>query len=782
MIQLAVQANNGEPGARRYLDLYETQPIKLTLSIEDITTTDTTAVYSQTFRIPATGNNSQFFVTAFDINGFDFDVSQKQSAELIVDGDIYQSGEIRLLKVFIDEQSNQVDYEILFLGTTRNLASSIGESALCDLDLTSLNHDFTKANVVSSWLAYPQGGLTDGLINGDIVYPLIDFGNTYNDANIVQETRIAKGGGSHFTQNTPAGRLHIDRLRPAVRCKVIWDKIFENAGYTYTSNFLDSNLFKHLYIGAFGDSAELIPNYSVSATNTSNLGGILSAEVKYKINSGQEGFDFTNEWYVVPTTGNYDAGARLFIDAEYSVPANNDGSVEFKVRLYKDVGGVPTQLAETLYEWEVFNPSLVLEGSFYSYGSIPVNFENIPLTAGDKIYATIEKISSLNLFSAVISSNVSFLSVSQTTANNPAVGFDCKFKQMDFIKGIIAKFRLVIAPDRNIPTNFIIEPWSNYIGSGDQFDWTNKMDLSKDIQVEPILYTQKANITFEDKPGEDFLNLLNQQDIGEVYGTLNYVSNNPLLKDTRKIETKFEAIPSIQIDGASTGTNGMWNTIIPQIHDHDTAINESTGQAYLLHNPVKAGTRIFWYDGLITTGITATNDDTWYLTDDGGIGSGFATFPMISQFSEWGDYNSSWGIGLDTQTRDISWQRENTYIKGDLANPNLGNSVYDEYWSRYTNLLYDPYSRRITMYLKLDKFDLINFSFDDAIFLKNGWYYIEKIYSVDLVNETSVKVDLIRLNNFTVSDRGFLPPSGLPQLWEDVDDEWQDITDNWEAV
>ena len=80
------------------------------------------------------------------------------------------------------------------------------------------------------------------------------------------------------------------------------------------------------------------------------------------------------------------------------------------------------------------------------------------------------------------------------------------------------------------------------------------------------------------------------------------------------------------------------------------------------------------------------------------------------------------------------------------------------------------------------KYDLLNHSFDDAIFLKNGWYYVEKIYSADLTKEQSVKVDLIRLNNFIVSPKDFIPPGDLPQLWENISDNWEVITTNWENV
>ena len=51
MIQLKVYPAEGAGSDQSiFLDLYETQPIKLTLSIEDITSADATSVFSRTFK------------------------------------------------------------------------------------------------------------------------------------------------------------------------------------------------------------------------------------------------------------------------------------------------------------------------------------------------------------------------------------------------------------------------------------------------------------------------------------------------------------------------------------------------------------------------------------------------------------------------------------------------------------------------------------------------------------------------------------------------------------
>ena len=68
MIQLKVYKTKGDSDTALFLDLYETEPIKLTLSIEDITQADATSVFSKTFRVPATRHNNDFFENAGTID------------------------------------------------------------------------------------------------------------------------------------------------------------------------------------------------------------------------------------------------------------------------------------------------------------------------------------------------------------------------------------------------------------------------------------------------------------------------------------------------------------------------------------------------------------------------------------------------------------------------------------------------------------------------------------------------------------------------------------------
>ena len=163
-----------DTGARYELDLYKEEPLKLTLSVED--TKDLPRVnsaFSQSFRIPATQTNSKVFKWWYEVNTVDFDITRRVAADIYVDGLFYKSGHIRIQAAYVNNDTSQVDLEIVFFGETRDFASQIGEITLSELNLTSLNHDLTLTNVQNSWAGT--------LVNGDVRYALAVRGYDYDD-------------------------------------------------------------------------------------------------------------------------------------------------------------------------------------------------------------------------------------------------------------------------------------------------------------------------------------------------------------------------------------------------------------------------------------------------------------------------------------------------------------------------------------------------------------------------------------------------------------------------
>ena len=283
MIQLKLFKDSGDP---IFLDLYDTEPIKLTLSIEDITTADASSVFSKTFRVPATRNNNEFFTNAFEIDGIDYDVTVKKKAEILVDGAEFRQGHVRLQRIFTNGNLDKIDYELLFLGETRDFSSVIADKTMCQLVMTNFNWEdlpnqysnaddfigpYTYNDIAVSWNAFPEfPSLTGGFADGDIIMPLIDHGNSYDDQGDPEQGRIALGstGSGSFTHQ--ANSLSQTRMKPMIRAKRIWDQIFEDSGYTYSSEFLNSDLFHQMYLSAFGNDESVGMNIDQQTTTVFN--------------------------------------------------------------------------------------------------------------------------------------------------------------------------------------------------------------------------------------------------------------------------------------------------------------------------------------------------------------------------------------------------------------------------------------------------------------------------------------------------------------------------------
>ena len=737
MVQLRVE-NNGE---YIFLDLYDTEPIKLTLSIEDITSTEARSVFSRSFRVPSTGKNNQFFDFAFLVEGVDFDVTQRKSATILVDGAEFKSGHVRLQRIIRNKSKDSIEYEIVFMGETRDFATALSDKRLTDLDLSEYDHPLDYAHVTDSWQAYPEGGLTDGLFNGDILYPLIDFGDTEGQGYIGYTGNTADGGFNHTQNAITAGRF-----KPMIRAKALWDKIFEEAGFTYTSNIANSPDFTQLYVSAFGNDPGKDTNngsaneLNAALTNDYYISGIDTILWDNEILDPSDNYNPTTGAYTVPGNGTYTINVRVDGDTR----AEAGGGV-IKARIMKN--GV---LLGTEYSLNIASNDSRRWLALMSFTGL--------LALNDEITVEVEEAGDID---RTIVYNTSYFKVPSAPGDvGFASLFDDDYKQVDFIKDMITKFRLVLAPDKNNSKNFIVETWSDYIGSGELYDWTDKVDHNKDFVIEPVFFAQSDRLRFEDKADGDWLNTLNEDKFKETFGTLRFDSGNDLLIGERKIETGFAPTPITQIRGAADS-----NFLIPLIHTHETEDVDSV--TVLKHEPIKPITRLLFYNGLFTQAKDTawpSNEGRWFFYNEATLTNvGQTQFPMVSY---WQNFDAVTGPG-DTSV-NLNWQIEDGY-----ANPHAsfnytgGIGMFDRFWSDYIQSVYNKFARKVTCYVVLETVDTLRLSFDDVIFIDGTYYRPEKVTDI-IVGERSVaKVELIKILNYQLDQ----PLPGLEMISMDPGSE-----------
>ena len=746
MIQLKVYSTEVDASGNPlmfWLDLYETEPIKLTLSIEDITNAEATSVFSKAFKVPGTRKNAEFFKNSFDVDGVMYDVTVKKRAEVLVDGSEFRVGHIRLQKIFLNTELDRYDYELLFLGETRDFSSKIGDKGLCQLDLPELvgdasNNNITVAAVQSSWQAFPQNAsLTAGLHNGNIIYPLIDHGNTYDDQGDVNETRISFNTPSqptepHITLSTGINPLTISRMKPMIRAKRIIDQIFADAGYTYTSTFFTSDLFHQIYISAFGNEATIGYESGGNSTNSintaygENLTGIqsitqgtpsVSNVLTFPQNQVDVGNNLTNQTYTVPTAGgSYQIRGEAYYEGYFE---NSDYT--------------QTPIDARLHLWNITRNASVFSSPFNESATLQFN-TTIAITPGifeqgDQIALAVIPQSGVDYD---LVTNVIFEVLSAPGQYSPAQGLECTYKQVDFIKDILTAFRLVLSPDRVKPNNFIIEPWQTYINSGELYDWSKKLVQNKDVIIEPVFFSQSETIKYTNPPGGDYINEYHVSAFDENYGYLEFNSGNDLLKGDREVKLiGIAPTPIAQMEGAVTGDN----VALPQLHTHSPNDNG------LQHLPLKVKTRMLFYNGLQP--FTHPNNpggpnNQWYLSGPVAL----TTYPLVSPYQTW---------PIQAESLNLNWFNDIQYW-GTIAGYNEnGSTLYGDYWSRYIASLYNKFSRRVTATFILNNIDLNTFSFDDTIFINGTYYRPEKIIDIQVGADTEVQVVLITANDFVPS-------------------------------
>ena len=729
-----------------YIDLYEQSPPKLTFTIEDIRDTSAKSIFSRTFRVPATSHNSEFFKTAFEINGLDFDITQKREARIYVDSLLFRTGQVRLQKIYLSGQNQKIDYELIFLGETKDFGTSVGEGFLNELDLSEYTHTLNNTQVITSWAAYPTSpNLNGGIFDGDILYPLIDFGVNYDSDGIPTQTRISQNNtGKHFTQSGTGNPLPVNRFKPMIRAKAVWDKIFDEAGYSYSSEFLTSNMFRKLYLSAFGNDD--------------------NNEIEFKENELEVSIESLNNQFsplIVPFDNILLDPAGNFNTTTYKYIVPSNGLYRIRSRFYGTLGGSEFSTGTIQVELEKNSTTIFSQNYSVSGENIyEINFDSgiqtQTLTAGDTIQLRVNVIDDGFDRYNIESADLLVLEAPGDVSIAPLL--DDKYKKIDFIKDIITKFRLVLIPDKEREKHFTIEPWADYIGTGSVIDWTSKLDLSKDVIYEPLFFTQKSVINFTDKGDDkDFLNVLNEDIFDETFGSLIVKSNNDYLSDERTIKTNVAPTPITQIERKNTSIGA--NFIIPQIHAHEPGTNASYP---VQHKPIRPHSRLLFYNGVKTTsGIN------WYLESYGL--NPLSTFPMVSYYDNYSPGSSS---------LNLNWQREQGYIENFTAALN-GESVYERYWEGYINSLYNPFSRRMTAYFVLDYNDLYDFSFDKVIFVKNTYFYVEKIYDVPIGQKSVVKVDLIKLVDYDIDTGGFVPPQ---IVWNTADFKWDEASLEWNEI
>jgi hypothetical protein len=671
----------------------------------------------------------------FNVNAIDFDATRRTAAYILVDGASFEVGNIQLMNIVRNDSTGKIEYEITFLGTTSAFATEVGPRDLSALDLSNLSHSYTYANIVKSW---SPGAM--GLLNGDIVYPLAEYGYTYDDQNQPEQSTLTKFNGTTSQQGftNSSHPLDILQFKPAIRTKVIWDAIFAGTNYTYSSNFVENTLNRVYYLGSNYASPFSVPDINFSA-NTKQ-GPILNPVIgfpplKIPIGSVIENYgnawDPINNWYKVPVsnlTYNFELklAARVTPNPFFITPNFN-----VLLRMTVKRNGVVVQTADrTVRPDKVMIPAitktvLLSVGGISSPNNFPI-FTGLSLQQNDLVEFFIVNIgNTYDVFQLRFGGTIT-LTIPTPQTLDPTGFLPVQYKQLEFIKAINDRFKLVWEPDKDNPNNFLIEPYNDWVKGGTQKDWTDKLNENSDIAIQPLFYTQPREFIFKDSEEGDLYNKNYQDSYKETFGQYNIDSGIELITGVKEIKSLFSSLPLAPL-GLST------KFLIP----HFCLDTEAQRQ------PMQIKPRIGFYNGLVDVPDSSFN---WFL-DNNGTPVVQTKYPLFSSFDTY-PFNAN-SFDLNWLNSPQFWDKQFVGFDGRTEQ-----TAFTQYWANWWESLYDPYSRIMEATFALDVEDVQGLSFNDKIFVKDSWWLVLEIKDFVLNAKNNVRVKLLKLGNLGVNITG----------------------------
>tara|TARA_R100001443_G_scaffold12392_1_gene22035 strand:+ start:2368 stop:5160 length:2793 start_codon:yes stop_codon:yes gene_type:complete len=700
-------------------DLYEDEDIPLSLSIDDFkNVAEKTQSYSKDFNLPATKRNNKIFTQIFEItnsvesNGDSFNPYIQTQCVLKQDGNIIFRGFLKLLDIVNKE--GEISYNVNLYTESIVLVDVLKNKKFSDLDFSELEHEYHKTNIVNSW--YDSTGITlsNALDTTSFAY---DSGLGVNNTKVLKYPFVDWTGDLTVdSSNMPILNKLEDAFRPFINCKYILNKIFDDAGFTYTSTFLDSSTFTNLFMdfnwGAGNAPVDLGSNSEIGLymNNTHHYAG--TSYTNLKLNRNALGFvgwgtsvDYNDSTDIITSVNN---NSTYTIDYSYDIVVNaafpfnqystrwlitrNDGSTEEKdlIPLTISTGGTVTYSG---------NLTITLDLGETAQAQFLASSTNSVYQKFDTIFSPPQ----INFSTVLVTKSVD--AITDSTLLNNLRG---DLAQWDFLKSIINMFNLIIRQDESNPTNLLIETYDtvfNQIGSGLTLldrnithDWTDKVDASE-IKLTPLNLVKETIFDYaedeEDYPTNFYKNTFSSSYGGKVF--------------TARGNTIFEGSEQIEaIAFSATVVKPLFDYLsqflTPAIYSKESGTFESFDNLPRILYKTSASP------------FTMTDGTTYKIPAQNGVAETAAETRFL-QFSHTTELPpTSTSLNFNFGTNQLIGISGNTL-----------NSLYQENWSTYFDELYNFDTKSMTVKVNLNAADIAQFDFNDKVMIMNRSYRVNRI-------------------------------------------------------
>ena len=768
------------------VELTQDVAVALNFAITDIAEPEKVkADYSKTIKLPGSETINKIFSHIYNVNidlehsSATFNPNIRVEARYSINSVELIDGFIQLKKINIKDGC--ITYDVNLFGRNANLFNDIGEKLMTELDISEFDHDWTRQNEEDSWATQIiQGGapVPFALGNG-YVYPMIDYG--------YDETE---------------DEWSVENFLPGVYAKTYMDKIFEDAGYSYNSTFLNSTYFKSLIIPANKnlkltsqqiEDRKCIVNTTVLQTVTATNAGVInnyqmSFDNAVQDNLGQSGIPPASTTITINQSGIYnligEANYNAVFDSSAAAPGISvNSTVAVRAGLQLRVNGLAVNINElqitatnpfTNTYTTAINPippdANYTPGTFNPASVSIVSRSGIFLNAGDTIemwvYYYLLRIGAIvpppytiaelfedagtpgTYYTGQVDLNIRALDlrvipVGSNLVEGNAIDMNQfipeKIKQKEFVKGIINMHNLYVQPDRENPKILEIEPRDDFYNT-DVVDWSSKLDTSNEILIEPLGALKFRDFEFSYKSDKDYYNELYEDTHNEVYGYRRVILENEFLRGAKKIKVIFSPTPLVgDIDQ---------DRIYSEIFKTDSANNKVE---------VDFNIRILYYGGLKATA------QSWQHTSRTLASVTRTEYPYAGHLDD--PYNPTvdlnWGL-----TKEVYYNGDFATVYGTIA------GLVNKYYYNYIEEISNENSKIITAYFNLNAKDINELTFKKQYFFNNSYYRLQQVIDYSPLQRKLTKCVFIKLAEIVpFVDAPFIINGGSGSVTGGVDSE-----------
>jgi len=745
--------------------------IQMVYTIDDIKNPGSRKTsYSKTIKVIGNDNNNKIFNHLYEIKGLDFSYKFNKNYEciLIVDNNPIVHGYIVLNKIYktLIESRYEIVYELNIIQQLKSIFDELDKKKLSDLDFSS---GFTFQGTT-----YRTGDFYN------VPYRIPEHFDLTADPKMVTDYGLIDYGyKTRYLYDFPYFTLSKGIVYPSVYVKALWDRIFYELGYTYTSKFisgeLNDGMFNNLVLMYNREKSlndiefsEYNATYNIvyGSGNVSDYddGRLITVFISsthmnsidhnyYEIDSyySNPGFLESSSDISICECVNSLSGMTTYSGNTYKVnkgaaatgtviPADGDYRVKLRIEVKKDEGGLynNNNLYPTLYDIVKYTPPVdkTTNGSFEvvaRYTSYQMRQKTNQLTSW-----YYEEYS--NWFSAS-ENDILLLHIKpgkkqgvQINVEIDGTSVESIFKTKDEDDKEIIKISDIV-PDmtqgdfiRNMMKMFNLYIGTDknnskniYIEPRDEFYntdyivWDDKIDYNKEIVSTNLLDYIGKEVSFKYKIGKDYKSKDYKDEYNKGYGNKLIYPDGDYRKDKTETNLDFQ---SYLLNDQDTGRTFLFTFNFPSLYKD---IDHTYYDDRMELEPMIGFISFRYLGGYRFANYTVS-----------GVRNHSINWIKIIQNVK----------VIGGQSYDLNYSVEDlSFIN--LQNYQSGNTLYNIFWKNHILNLIDDDSRFVELYVKLDLNDIMNLDFRKKIILDGQIYYLYKL-EYDFTKRISSKITLLK--------------------------------------